>query len=60
MKKQAWYRGYAYIDAFAGAGVHISRRMGDFDPPFPGVPFVFHLILNDMESITEDKSCLRN
>ncbi|MBW1741630.1 MAG: three-Cys-motif partner protein TcmP [Deltaproteobacteria bacterium] len=30
MRKQAWCQGYAYIDAFAGAGVHISRRTGEF------------------------------
>jgi three-Cys-motif partner protein len=30
MKNQAWCQGYAYIDAFAGAGVHISRKTGEF------------------------------
>jgi three-Cys-motif partner protein len=26
MKNQKWCKGYVYIDAFAGAGVHISRK----------------------------------
>jgi len=30
MRKQDWCKGYAYIDAFAGPGVHISRRTGEF------------------------------
>lgn len=30
MKDQAWCQGYVYIDAFAGAGVHISRKTGEF------------------------------
>jgi three-Cys-motif partner protein len=30
MKKQAWCEGYVYIDAFSGAGVHISRKTGEF------------------------------
>ena len=25
MKNQAWCQGYAYIDAFAGAGIYISE-----------------------------------
>jgi three-Cys-motif partner protein len=29
MKKQAWCKGYVYIDAFAGAGKHISRKTGE-------------------------------
>jgi three-Cys-motif partner protein len=28
MKNQAWCKGYVYIDAFAGAGKHISRKTG--------------------------------
>ncbi|MEW6003192.1 MAG: hypothetical protein AB1638_11175 [Nitrospirota bacterium] len=28
MSKQDWCRGYVYIDAFAGAGKHISRKTG--------------------------------
>ena len=35
MKKQDWCKGYVYIDAFAGAGVHISRRTGEFIPGSP-------------------------
>jgi len=35
MKKQDWCKGYVYIDAFAGAGVHISRRTGEFVPGSP-------------------------
>jgi three-Cys-motif partner protein len=30
MRKQDWCQGYAYIDAFAGAGIHISKRTGEF------------------------------
>ena len=30
MKSQTWCKGYVYIDAFAGAGVHISKRTGEF------------------------------
>ena len=30
MKSQEWCKGYVYIDAFAGPGVHISRRTGEF------------------------------
>lgn len=29
MSKQDWCRGYVYIDAFAGAGKHISRKTGE-------------------------------
>jgi len=35
MRKQEWCTGYAYIDAFAGAGIHISRRTGEFIPGSP-------------------------
>ena len=35
MRKQDWCKGYAYIDAFAGAGIHISRRTGEFIPGSP-------------------------
>ena len=35
MKKQGWCNGYVYIDAFAGAGIHISRRTGEFIPGSP-------------------------
>ena len=30
MKSQEWCKGYVYIDAFAGPGVHLSRRTGEF------------------------------
>ena len=30
MKSKAWCKGYVYIDAFAGPGIHISRRTGEF------------------------------
>lgn len=30
MKKQDWCKGYVYIDAFAGAGIHIRRKTGEF------------------------------
>jgi len=35
MKSKAWCKGYVYIDAFAGPGVHISRRTGEFIPGSP-------------------------
>jgi three-Cys-motif partner protein len=35
MKSEAWCKGYIYIDAFAGPGVHISRRTGEFIPGSP-------------------------
>ncbi|NVL89533.1 MAG: three-Cys-motif partner protein TcmP [Desulfobacterales bacterium] len=35
MRKQDWCRGYAYIDAFAGAGVHIRRKTGELIPGSP-------------------------
>jgi hypothetical protein len=28
MKNQTWCKGYVYIDAFAGAGKHISSQTG--------------------------------
>ena len=35
MKNQAWCKGYVYIDAFAGAGKHISRKTGELVPGSP-------------------------
>ncbi len=35
MKNKAWCKGYVYIDAFAGPGVHISKRTGEFIPGSP-------------------------
>jgi three-Cys-motif partner protein len=35
MAKQTWCRGYVYIDAFAGAGKHISKRTGKMIPGSP-------------------------
>ena len=35
MAKQTCIRRYIYIDAFAGAGVHISKRTGEFVPGSP-------------------------
>ena len=35
MKNQRWCRGYSYIDAFAGPGVHISRKTGEMIPGSP-------------------------
>jgi three-Cys-motif partner protein len=51
MKNQAWCKGYVYIDAFAGAGKHISRRSGELiqgsplnalevEPPFTEYYFI--------------------
>ena len=35
MKKQPFIRGYYYIDGFAGAGLHISKRTKEFVPGSP-------------------------
>lgn len=35
MSKQSWCKGYVYIDAFAGAGKHISRKTGKLVPGSP-------------------------
>jgi three-Cys-motif partner protein len=35
MKSQKWCKGYIYIDAFAGPGVHISKRTGEYVPGSP-------------------------
>jgi len=35
MNKQGLIKGHIYIDAFAGAGVHISRKTGGFIPGSP-------------------------
>ena len=51
LSKQEWVRGYYYIDAFAGPGMHISKRTSDFvpgsplnalnvEPPFTGYHFI--------------------
>lgn len=55
LAKQAWCKGHYYVDAFAGAGIHISKSTGEFvsgsplnalntTPPFSG----YHLI--DLDS----------
>ncbi len=35
MSRQSWCKGYSYIDAFAGAGKHISKTTGEFVPGSP-------------------------
>ena len=35
MAKQQWCKGHFYIDAFAGAGMHISKATGEFIPGSP-------------------------
>lgn len=51
LSKQTWCKGYVYIDAFAGAGVHISKTKGEIisgsprnalevDPPFTEYYFI--------------------
>jgi len=35
MKRKEWCKGYVYIDAFAGAGIHISRKTREFIPGSP-------------------------
>jgi len=72
MKNQPWSRGYVYIDAFAGAGVNISRRTGEFIPGSPlnaleiENPFTeYHFIDIDrvkaeaLEILTREKSGIR-
>jgi three-Cys-motif partner protein len=60
MAKQTWIKRHIYIDAFAGAGQHISKTTGDFvpgsplnalhvTPPFPEL----HLIDLDGEKVGE-------
>ena len=63
MKNQDWCKGYAYIDAFAGAGIHISRKTGEFVPGSPlnaleiENPFTeYHYIDIDKEKIEILKS----
>ena len=51
MSKQSFIKGYYYVDAFAGAGIHISKRTNEFvlgsplnalkvEPPFTGYHFI--------------------
>lgn len=51
MSKQGWIRGYYYIDAFAGAGMHISKKTNEYvagsplnalniEPPFSRYHFI--------------------
>ena len=35
LAKQSGLRGHLYIDAFAGPGVHLSRRSGEYIPGSP-------------------------
>jgi three-Cys-motif partner protein len=35
LRKQTWCKGYAYIDAFAGAGWHVRKATGEFVPGSP-------------------------
>jgi three-Cys-motif partner protein len=55
MAKQRWCKGHFYIDAFAGAGVHISKATGEFIPGSPlnavNTSFPFsHYYLIDLDS----------
>lgn len=72
MRKQDWCKGYAYIDAFAGSGVHISRRTGEFilGSPLNALeienPFTeYHFIDIDkvkaeaLEALTREKSNIK-
>lgn len=55
MANQQWCKGHFYIDAFAGAGVHISKATGEFIPGSPlnavntSPPFS-HYYLIDLDS----------
>jgi len=72
MKNQSWCSGYVYIDAFAGAGVNISRRTSEFISGSPlnaleiENPFTeYHFIDIDrvkaeaLEILTQEKSGIR-
>ena len=55
MAKQSWCQGHFYIDAFAGAGMHISRATGEFIAGSPlnavnTVPPFTHYYLIDLDS----------
>src|ERR1700751_2032699 len=55
MAKQEWCKGHYYIDAFAGAGMHISRATGEFIPGSPlnavnTIPPFTHYYLIDLDS----------
>jgi three-Cys-motif partner protein len=55
MAKQQWCKGHFYIDAFAGAGMHISRATGEFIPGSPlnavnTIPPFSHYYLIDLDS----------
>src|SRR5271165_1693581 len=55
MAKQQWCKGHIYIDAFAGAGMHISRATGEFIPGSPlnavnTIPPFSHYYLIDLNS----------
>jgi three-Cys-motif partner protein len=72
MRKQDWCNGYAYIDAFAGSGVHISRRTGEFilgsplnaleiENPFTEYHFidVNRVKAEALETLTREKSNIK-
>jgi three-Cys-motif partner protein len=72
MRKQDWCKGYAYIDAFAGSGVHISRRTGEFilgsplnaleiENPFTEYHFidVNRVKAEALETLTREKSNIK-
>lgn len=69
MKSKEWCKGYVYIDAFAGAGIHISRRTGEFIPgsslnaleiknPFTEYHFIDidKVKIDTLEALTREKS----
>ncbi|MBV8228030.1 MAG: three-Cys-motif partner protein TcmP [Verrucomicrobia bacterium] len=59
LENQSWCSGHFYIDAFAGAGIHISRATGEFIPGSPlnavttRPPFT-HYFLIDLDSAKTD------
>ena len=72
MKNQPWCRGYVYIDAFAGSGVHISKRTGEYvlGSPLNALeiinPFTeYHFIdivkvkAKALETLTQEKSNIK-
>ena len=60
MRKQDWCRGYAYIDAFAGAGVHIRRKTGELIPGSPWNALEIFYPFTEYHYIDKDKEKTEN
>jgi three-Cys-motif partner protein len=55
MRRQDWCKGYAYIDAFAGAGAHIRRKTGELIPGSPWNALVIAYPFTEYHYIDIDK-----